>query len=148
MAFRSIQDIIRQLASGKLKGVAYEGTHGNKLPQSGQQTAITTAGAGTLTAAAIASGLIKRTGPGAGYEDTTATAAQLLAIWPEAEVGDTFQFIIINGVAQANTMAAGAGVTLAGTVNNAASKVRLYQGVFTNVDTAAVTINGVGEMVA
>ena len=43
-------------------------------------TPITTAGAGTLTAAAMVGGLIPRTGPTAGFTDTTDTAANIDAL--------------------------------------------------------------------
>lgn len=81
-----------------------------------QNTAISTAGAGTLTAAAIAGGLITRTGPVADYTDTTATGAQILAaLGADTPVGATRLLTIKNTVAFTETLAAGAsGVTLAG----------------------------------
>lgn len=111
-------------------------------------TSITTAGSGTLTAAALVGGHIARTGPSGGYTDTTDTATNILAAFPGARAGTSFEFTHMNQVAQTCTFAAGTGVTLSGTVNNAASKVRRYLAVFTNVDTPAVTIYGIGEMVA
>lgn len=81
-----------------------------------QNTAIATAGAGTLTAAALIGGLITRTGPVADYTDTTATGAQILAAWgSDTPVGATRLVTIKNMVAFTETLAAGAsGVTLAG----------------------------------
>lgn len=81
-----------------------------------QNTAITTVGAGTLTAAAIAGGLITRSGPTDVYTDTTATGAQILAaLGADTPVGATRLLTIKNTVAFAQTLAAGAsGVTLAG----------------------------------
>jgi hypothetical protein len=114
----------------------------------GAKVAISTAGAGTLTAAAIVSGLIMRTGPTGAYADTTDTATAILAAMDDPAVGTTFDFIHVNGVAYACTFTAGAGVTIAGTVNNAASKVRMYRLTVTDVGTPAVTITGIGEMVA
>lgn len=127
------------LASGVLK-VA--------LPGRGAKTAISTAGNGTLTAAAIVGGLIMRTGPTGAYTDTTDTATAILAAIDNPSVGTSWEFTHVNGVAQACTLAAGAGVTLAGVVDNAASKVRRYHAVVTNVGTPAVLITGIGEMVA
>ena len=75
-------------------------------------TNITTVGAGTLTAAAIVGGLITRTGPTGAYTDTTATAAQIVAAIPGAFVGPSFEIAIKNSTAFAQTLAAGAGVTL------------------------------------
>lgn len=111
-------------------------------------TAITTAGAGTLTAAALVGGVILRSGPGGAYNDTTATATEILAAYPGARVGTSFEFTHVNGVAFAATIVAGAGITLAGVTANAASKVRTYLAVVTNVSTPAITITGIGEMVA
>lgn len=81
----------------------------------GQPTAntnITTAGAGTLTAAAIVGGLITRTGPLADFNDTTDTAVAIVAAIPGAVVGESFELTIKNGTAFAETLLAGAGVTL------------------------------------
>ncbi len=78
-------------------------------------TAITTAGAGTLTAAAIVSGLIVRSGPTAAYTDTTDTAAAIIAALGGLPVGGAMTLIIKTTVAFVCTLAAGGGVTLAGT---------------------------------
>lgn len=77
-------------------------------------TTISTVGAGTLTAAGITGGLITRSGSTAAYTDTTATAAQIIAAMPNANVGDAFEFSIKNTVAFAETLAAASGVTLSG----------------------------------
>lgn len=94
---------------------------------------LTTAGAGTLTGALIATGLIRRTGPGGGYTDTTDSATAILAALagnaPAADVmpGTTFRLLFINTVAQAMVLAAGAGVFLGtGTTTTAASLWREY----------------------
>lgn len=95
--------------------------------------AITTAGAGTWDAASIATGIIRRSGPGGGYTDTTDTAANILAALAgnnagaEIVPGTTFRMLFQNTVAQAMTFAAGAGVVAGvGTLNCAASLVREY----------------------
>lgn len=95
--------------------------------------AIATVGAGTWTGAAIANGIINRTGPVAGYTDTTDTATNILAAIagnaPVADVavGTTFRLIVRNTVAQALTFAAGTGVVVGtGTLDIAASLVREY----------------------
>lgn len=94
---------------------------------------ITTAGDGVWTAAAIASGFIRRSGPGGAYADTMDTATNILAALagnnPNAliEPGSTFRLIVQNTVAQALTWTAAAGVVAGvGTVNIAASLVREY----------------------
>lgn len=118
------------------------------LPGRGAKVAISTAGAGTLTAAGIVGGLIMRTGPTGAYDDTTDTATAILALLDNPAVGDSWEFTHVNGVAQIATIVAGAGITLAGTTANAASKVRRYHCQVTNVGTPAITITGIGEMVA
>lgn len=118
------------------------------LPGRGAPVAITTAGAGTLTAASIVAGAIMRSGPTAAYNDTTDTATAIVAALNDPAVGTSWDFTIVNGVAFAGTMVAGAGVTLAGVTANAASKGRIYRVNVTNVGTPAVTITGIGELVA
>lgn len=77
-------------------------------------TAISTAGAGTLTAAALVGGVITRTGPVAAYTDTTDTAALILAALPNANIGQSWEVTIKNTVPFLATLAAGSGVTLSG----------------------------------
>lgn len=95
--------------------------------------AIATVGNGTWTGAAIATGIINRTGPTGGYTDTTDTAANILAAIqgnsnaPIIEPGSTFRLIVRNTVAQALTNALGTGVIAGtGTLNIANSLVRMY----------------------
>lgn len=110
--------------------------------------AITTVGAGTLTAIALISGLIMRTGPIAAYIDTTDTATNILAAMITPEIGDSFDFTVVNGVAFIDTLAAGAGVTLEGITAIAASAVRRYRATVTGIITPAITITGIGAMTA
>ncbi len=118
-------------------------------PGLGAKTALGTVGAGAITAAMLISGLLMRTGPSGAYADTTPTAAVIVAALDNPQVGDSWDFIHVNGVAFACTLTAGdADVTLAGVTANAASKVRLYRITITNVGTPAVLITGIGEMVA
>lgn len=98
--------------------------------------ALTTVGAGTWTAALMATGIITRTGPAGGYTDTTDTADAILKALagsgpaPDLAPGNTFRLTFINTVAFLMTLAAGRGVTLgangSGVVNCAASLVREY----------------------
>lgn len=112
-------------------------------PLSGvRQYADSTAGNITITAAMFAAGWLHRTGPGAGYGDTTATADQLLAAFPDLTRGDTFEMMISSGVAFANTIAAGTGVTLAGTTVVAASSLRRYLMTLTSEPKRTVTVSG------
>lgn len=91
-----------------------------------QIVALTTAGAGTLTAEMLLAGILNRTGPGAGYADTFPSADSLLLAQPELSVGDAFKFIHRNTVAFAMTATAGEGVVLGSSVDIAASLVREY----------------------
>jgi hypothetical protein len=94
---------------------------------------LATVGAGTWTAALIANGIIRRTGPVGGYTDTTDSAANIVAALagntPLADIvaGSSFRLLFINAVAQALTLAAGTGVVLGtGTTTVAASLWREY----------------------
>lgn len=79
-------------------------------------TAISTVGAGTLTAAGLVGGIITRTGPVAAYTDTTATAVQIVAALAAYVEGSTFFVYIRNNTAFTQTLAAGSGVTITGTL--------------------------------
>lgn len=136
-----------------VKAVVYDGglqrqaLPGDVMSQGEAIGALVTVGAGLLTAALLTGGIINRTGPVAGYIDTTDTAANIIAamvanysyVAPNTGLssgaavpnGTTFHFRLINTVAFANTMAAGTGVTLTlGTVN--ASSVKEYLVTVTN----------------
>jgi len=120
-------------------------------------TGISTAGAGTLIAAAIAGGIIARTGPGAGFIDTFDSADNILkalggnyqtptiaGLQPSygggVKPGIAFRFIYQNQVAYAMTAASAAssGVILGTNVNVAASLVRVYQCTVNNATPAQV----------
>jgi len=124
---------------------------------------LTTAGAGTITAALLTSGILSRSGPGAGYTDTTDTASNIInallgnynystaavtgvSSGAGVQPGTTFRLSYINTVAQAMTLAAGTGVTLGSNVNCAASSVKDYLVTVTNGTPAqtfaATTTNG------
>lgn len=108
---------------------------------------ITTAGAGTYTAANLLGGLILRDPAGAGRTDTTHTAAQIVAALPGAAVDDTFELMIVNtaDAAEAITLAGGTGVTLVpATITIAQNEVFIGRVRLTNVtgSSEAVTIYG------
>jgi hypothetical protein len=90
-------------------------------------TNITTAGAGTLTAASMVGGVINRTGPGAGFTDTTDTASAIDTLLGTPPVGMAFDFEYANGVAFAATLAGGTGVTIVGSTGVVASGSRLVR---------------------
>lgn len=74
-------------------------------------SSVATAGAGTITAAHILSGIYVRDCAGSGRTDTLSTAALLVAAVPGAKVGDVLKFYVINGsdAAETLTLAAGTG---------------------------------------
>lgn len=113
-------------------------------------TNITTVGNGTWTAAGIASGVINRSGPVGAYTDITDTAANIIAARPDAQIGLSWEMTVINTVAFACTMQAGAGVTIsgAGTVDLLASAVGRFLVTITGISTPAVSIYDLGEMTA
>lgn len=81
----------------------------------GTPTVLATAGAGTLLAAAILSGMILRDPNGANRVDTTDTAANLIAAIAALAVDyGEFEFYIVNtaDAAETITLAGGVGVTL------------------------------------
>ncbi len=79
-------------------------------------TAISTAVGGTLTAAAIVGGLITRTGPTAVFSDATDTAVAIVAALAAYVANESAYLSIKNTTAFAQTITAGAGVTLTGSV--------------------------------
>lgn len=118
-------------------------TAGGQIHGAIVNTAVSDTAGTTLSAASMVGGVITRSGPTAAYTDTTATASAIVAAITNAQVGTSFDLTIINTVAFAQTIAAGAGVTLAGTTALAASSARRFVGTITNVATPAVTLLGV-----
>lgn len=88
---------------------------GSGITQDIVNTAITTVGNGTLTAAGIAGGLITRTGPVAAYSDATDTAAAIVAAFPSFVSGATFFLTIKNATAFEQTITGGVNVVIAPT---------------------------------
>lgn len=79
------------------------------------QTALTTAGAGTITAAALLSGLVVRTGPTGAFTDTTDTGTAIdTALAAAAQTGVAFIVRYKNTTAFSGTIAGGTGVTVSG----------------------------------
>jgi hypothetical protein len=115
----SLSPVSEQTTTGAIADLATSG-----LPLT--NTAITTVGNGTLTAAAIAGTLITRTGPTGAYSDTTDTAANIIAAVPSVGVGGSFEVTIKNGTAYAQTLLAGAGVTLPSVIVIPANSAATY----------------------
>lgn len=106
-------------------------------------SAVSAAAGTTYTTAQCLGGFIVRTGPTAGYSDTTPTAAQIVAAIPGCMVGSSFVMEIRNTVAFIGTILAGTGVTLAQTTTLAISSTRRYLFTVTNVASPAVTLTGI-----
>lgn len=109
-------------------------------------TSIATIGAGTLTAAGIAGGVISRGGAqvGSPFTDTTDTAANIIAAMAGAFIGETWDFEYINTTNATATLAGGSGVTVSGiTTANPGQSVR-----FLVSYTAANTLTIVGKSVS
>lgn len=104
--------------------VRYMGKKGSGLPEEMRpgfglaanyvRTAVTADAAATLTVAAIAGGLILRSGPTLARIDTSATAALILAAFPGMDVGDGVSVRYSNTSAATVTLAGGTGVTASG----------------------------------
>ncbi len=135
--------------TGAIAALASSGGAGETI-----NTAITTAGAGTLTGAAITGGVITRSGPVAAYSDTTDTAALIVAAIGAPFIGQSFFVHIKNTVNFTQTILAGGGVTLSGSVVVPANSVALYlvtltslsAVTFLHIETALLT-NNIPEVV-
>jgi hypothetical protein len=105
--------------------------------------AINNAAGVTLTAAQLLQGYIDRSGAAA-VNDTTPTAAQLVAAAVAPAVGDCIELNIRNRNTGTLTLVAGTGVTLEGTTTIATVYSRKYVVRFTNVTkgSEAVTLSG------
>lgn len=109
-----------------------------------QYSTLATAGDGAWGATAVMAGVINRTGPGANYADTIASAASLIAAAPVLSVGDSFTLLVRNTVTFANTVAAGSGIVLGSNTAIAASLVREY--LFTVLSSGVETIMQAGTV--
>lgn len=110
-------------------------------------TTETTAGAVTYTAAQIIGGLILRDPAGAGRADLFPTAANIIAGLPDAQVGDSFEFLIRNDAdaAETITMTTNTGLTLSGTMTIAQNNAKRFLAVITS--SSAVSIYSLGTLV-
>jgi hypothetical protein len=77
--------------------------------------------------------------------DTLDTASDIVAAIPNCAVGTSFKFRSLNEGPYTQTIGAGAGITLAGTVTVAASTWREWMGVVTSVTTPAITFTNIGS---
>lgn len=113
------------------------------------------AGAQTIPAVAILSGIIHRTGHVGVVADVWDSADNILAACPVLDTGDSFEFLLLNGAAFAVNTVAGTGITLVnGNVTAslvkrfmlsvlAAGRSQILQGVTVNAS-AVVSLQGIG----
>ena len=88
---------------------------------------VTADAAATVSATQISGGVTIYTGFTAGRVLTTDTAANILAAFPEMDIGDSYGFTVSVIPAFAGTFAAGAGITLVGRATcPASSAVTVY----------------------
>lgn len=118
---------------------------GGRLIQNLTVSDITTAGAGTYTAAHIAGGVITRDPAGGARTDTTDTAAELIDALGLQENGETGVCYLINtaDAAEAITLAGGTGVTVSNsgqTVGQNESAILLFR----RTSSSAVTLYVIG----
>lgn len=103
-------------------------------------TALTTVGAGTMTAAAILSGGINRTGPTSAFTDTTDTANAIQTGWALGAVNSSFDLTYINKTAFNATIAGGSGVTLVGQTIVPANSTAVWRLIWTGSNTISMTL--------
>lgn len=119
------------------KGMERKGRAGEGFLAMPIITTNASAGAQTITAAAIMGGVARFTGAAGAVTYTTDTGANLAAAMPDMDIGDSYVFSVVNTAAQIATIAGGTGVTaIAGNLTlNAAS------GLFALIKTGAATFD-------
>lgn len=88
-------------------------------------SSVATDSALTLTVPQVAGGVIQYTGFTAGRNLTTPTAADIIAAFPNLDIGESIELRVSITVAYAGTWVAGTGVTLAGRATVPASTMQL-----------------------
>lgn len=97
----------------------------------------------SLTATEAIGGVV-RLSTQAAINVTTPSAAALVAALPNAQVGSSFETVIVNGNSGTATMLAGAGVTLVGTTTALTNTSRTYRGMVTNATAGAEAVTFTG----
>ena len=113
----------------------------------GNLTLASPTGDATLSAAASFNAIVRGVPTGAATY-TTATAAQILAAYGNARIGDTFVLFVINASAGANTItiASGDGGTNSGVMTVAQNAAKIFIGRFTAISTPAFTLYSLGSV--
>jgi len=115
------------------------------------QVAVATVKSGATTAwtaAEMLSGLIRQTGAHGALGITTATAAALVALMKNVQVGSQFTFAYQNVDDNTSTLTGGTGVTLVGTTAVPTNKTQLFRGVVTNKTAGAEAVSLYGLLYA
>lgn len=107
--------------------------------------ALNTVGAGTITAASIIAGVVARGGTqsATAFADTTATAAAIIALMPNATIGQAFEFLYQNNTDSPATIGGGTGVTVSGITVVPAHTTARYLVTYTAANT--VTMVGLSK---
>lgn len=107
--------------------------------------ALTTVGAGTITAAGFNSGYTARSGSTTAFTDTTDTAAAIIAAVPAIvnKIGASFVYTYVNNTVAPATLTGGMGVTVSGVTIIPANSWAQY--IITYTATATLTMVGVNQ---
>lgn len=103
------------------------------------QTLIPNLAAATYAGGAMVGGIIRRFSPGAAFTDCTDTATNIINSIPGATVNQSFPLIVANLGSGLETLAAGTGVTIAGTAVIGSATARLFLGTVTGSTTLTLT---------
>lgn len=104
-------------------------------------TALSTVGAGTITAAGIYGKITTRSGSQSGtpFTDTTDTAAAIIALLPTgAATGTAFQYTYVNNTNAVATITGGTGVTVSGITSVPSNSWARYLFTYTAANTATL----------
>jgi len=110
-----------------------------------QGVALSTVGAGTITAAGIAAGVTLRSGSTSAFTDTTDTADAIIAAFASSSmaIGASFEYTYVNNTVAAATIGGGTGVTVSGITVVPANSWATYLVTYTAADT--VTMVGIAQ---
>jgi len=126
--------------------VELTGPSSTNLARAQINTAVSTVGAATLSAAAIVGGLISRTGSTAAFTDTTDTLANIVAAMPNATIGQSWVLTIVNYTAFAETLAGGTNVTFSGPLVVPGLTWSDYLVTYVSATSIVLTFMGSGEI--
>lgn len=136
-----VQSVVNQTGSVTASQIA--SAIGTLISRNQSIATVSSATGVTLSAADMVGGFILRTGSATGaITDTTDTAANIVAAYnaSDTQVGSSFLLGINNTTGQTVTVAAGAGVTVAGTETIDNNNSRVFLGVFTNVTSGSQAV--------